>query len=89
MQTWLSHIQVSGLSEFDQFRGAGAEREGGEKWRYCDHATAQRPLAFNGGGAAFRTKQSLLDVFALGFLSGIIRQNWNDTEKISMAPAQG
>ena len=24
-----------------------------------------------------------------GFLSGIIRQNWNDTEKISMAPAQG
>ena len=24
----------------------------------------------------------------LGFLSGIIRQNWNDTEKISMAPAQ-
>ena len=25
----------------------------------------------------------------LGFLSGIIRQNWNDTEKISMAPAQG
>ena len=26
---------------------------------------------------------------AFGFLSGIIRQNWNDTEKISMAPAQG
>ena len=24
-----------------------------------------------------------------GFPSGIIRQNWNDTEKISMAPAQG
>ena len=24
-----------------------------------------------------------------GFLSGIIRQNWNDTEKISMATAQG
>ena len=24
-----------------------------------------------------------------GFLSGIIRQNWNDTEKTSMAPAQG
>ena len=26
---------------------------------------------------------------ALGFPSGIIRSNWNDTEKISMAPAQG
>ena len=26
---------------------------------------------------------------AFGFLSGIIRQNWNDTEKISMASAQG
>ena len=26
---------------------------------------------------------------AFGFLSGIIRQNWNDTENISMAPAQG
>ena len=25
----------------------------------------------------------------IGFLSGIIRQNWNGTEKISMAPAQG
>ena len=27
--------------------------------------------------------------YVIGFLSGIIRQNWNDTEKISMAPAQG
>ena len=26
---------------------------------------------------------------AFGFLSEIIGQNWNDTEKISMAPAQG
>ena len=24
--------------------------------------------------------------YVIGFLSGIIRQNWNDTEKISMAP---
>ena len=24
-----------------------------------------------------------------GFPSGIIRQNWNETEKISTAPAQG
>ena len=24
-----------------------------------------------------------------GFPSGIIRENWNDTENISMAPAQG
>ena len=28
-------------------------------------------------------------LFHFGFLSGIIRQNWNDAEKISMAPAQG
>ncbi len=28
-------------------------------------------------------------VLACGFPSGIIRQNWNDTEKISMALAQG
>ena len=26
---------------------------------------------------------------SIGFPSGIIRQNWNDTEKIGMTPAQG
>ena len=34
-------------------------------------------------------KTGLVNKMAVGFLSGIIRQNWNDTEKISMAPAQG
>ena len=28
-------------------------------------------------------------MFFLGFPSGIIRLRWNDTEKISIAPAQG
>ena len=32
---------------------------------------------------------TLLLIRSLGFPSGIIRKNWNDTEKISMAPAQG
>ena len=27
--------------------------------------------------------------YAVGFPSGIIGQNWNDTEHMSMAPAQG
>ena len=30
-----------------------------------------------------------LTLYYIGFPSGIIRYNWNDTEKISMAPAQG
>ena len=34
-------------------------------------------------------KIGLVYKMVFGFLSGIIRQNWNDTEKISMAPAQG
>ena len=28
-------------------------------------------------------------MYTFGFPSGIIRYNWNDTEKFSMAPAQG
>ena len=32
---------------------------------------------------------SSVNKMAFGVLSGLIRQNWNDTEKISMAPAQG
>ena len=43
-----------------------------------------------GGGR--KVKVEMLDALPfwfVGFLSGIIRQNWNDTEKISMAPAQG
>ena len=31
----------------------------------------------------------LQDRFLFGFLSGILRENWKDTDKISMAPAQG
>ena len=31
----------------------------------------------------------LLHVLWIGTPSGVIRKNWNDTEKISMAPAQG
>ena len=42
------------------------------------------------GGWTTQTPSSGDALFTnLGFLSGIIRQNWNDTEKISMAPAQG
>ena len=48
-------------------------------------ATCEKDL-----GAGFETQVlSLLMQTLAGFLSGIIRQNWNDTEKISMAPAQG
>ena len=32
---------------------------------------------------------NIIHRWPLGFPSGIICQNWNDTEKISMAPAQG
>ena len=43
-----------------------------------------------GGGRKDRVEMlSALPFASIGFLSGIIRQNWNDTEKISMAPAQG
>ena len=37
----------------------------------------------------FISSIKLLVVSIVGFPSGIIREHWNDTEKISMAPAQG
>ena len=34
-------------------------------------------------------KQQTAQREKVGFPSGIIRQTWNDTENVSMAPAQG
>ena len=75
----MSHFKVFWLNVFHHCWGAGAER--GEK--NGDY----------GIQALLKDLQLLMlgsvNKMAFGFLSGIIRQNWNDTEKISMAPAQG
>ena len=56
-----------------------------EKWYKFFLLPSLRPWAV----WAIHLHASKYSVMYNGFLSGIIRQNWNDTEKISMAPAQG
>ena len=59
----------------------GRERSGGRKNRDYGIQALLKDLQLSMIGS--------VNKMAFGFLSGITRQNWNDTEKISMAPAQG
>jgi hypothetical protein len=47
------------------------------------------PLADNDIVARIGQRRASLLPFSFGFPSGIMHQNWNDTENISMAPAHG